>query len=62
MIATNRVSNIVFSDVDHADAPDYCDAFIESADYDGVPMTVEQLDELNEDSDFKYEALQRWLY
>lgn len=36
--------------------PDFCDAFIVSADYDGIPMTSEQLDEINEDSDFVYQS------
>ena len=36
------------------DWPDLCDAFIESADYDGKPMTDEQLDEINKDYEFVY--------
>ena len=62
MINTERVSNIVFDGIDHRDAPDYCDAFIVSADYDGIPMTEEQLDELSEDSYFVHQALMNWLY
>ena len=30
---------------------------IVSADYDGVPMTDEQLDEINDDGDFQHECI-----
>lgn len=53
----SKITNIVFDGVDHSDYPDYCDAYIQSADYDGKEMTGEQLDELNEDRDFVYETL-----
>ena len=43
------ISNVSLGGVDFSDHPDYCDAFIESADYDGKEMTDEQLDELSED-------------
>ena len=52
-----KVSNLEFEDVDHKDYPDYCDAFISSADYDGEPMTEAELDELNKDSEFVHEKL-----
>jgi hypothetical protein len=57
-----KVSNIVFEDVDHSDAPDYCDAHIVSAEYDGVEMTDEQIELLNNDSDFVYDSLIASLY
>lgn len=47
-IDITKVDNVVMDDVDIKDFPDLCDAFIVSADYDGVPMTEEQLDFLNE--------------
>jgi len=34
---------------------------ISSADYDGVPMTDEQLDELNEDRDYVYGHIMDYL-
>lgn len=52
-----KVSNIVFDGIDHKDYPDYSDAYVESAEYEGEPMTEEQLDELNECCDFVYEKL-----
>lgn len=44
------------------DYPDFVDSYIESADYDGVPMTDEQLDEINEDFDFVYECVMKKLW
>jgi hypothetical protein len=52
-----KIDNIEFDGVNHSDAPDYADAYISSADYNGVEMTEQQLDELNENSDFVYEKL-----
>lgn len=39
----NLIDNIQF-DYDSSDYPDFVDAYIADADYDGVPMTDEQLD------------------
>lgn len=55
-------TNIDFDGIDHSDAPDYCDAYIIAADYNGIPLTEEELDTLNEDSCFVYEALMDYLY
>ena len=55
------IDNIEVDGIDYSDAFDFCDAFITSADYNGKPMTDEQLDELNEDSDFVYECVQNHL-
>ncbi len=57
-----KVDNIVIDGIDHNDAPDFVDAYISSADYDGVPMTEDELDELNEDTDFVYEKVMNHLY
>jgi hypothetical protein len=58
----SKIDNIEFDGIDHSDAPDYCDAYIVSANYDGVPMTEEQIEELNEDSEFVYESLMNYLH
>lgn len=58
----NLIDNIEIDGVDHSDAPDFCDAFIASADYNGEPMTEKQLDELNENSDFVYQKVEEHLY
>jgi len=56
------IDNIEVDDIDTSDYPDFCDAFISSADYNGKPMTDEQLDKLNEDSDFVYQKVQELLF
>ena len=56
------IDNIQFEGIDHSDAPDYCDAYIVSADYDGVAMTEEQIELLNENSEFVYESLMNYLH
>ena len=57
-----KISNIQMEGVDIADHPDYCDAFIASADYNGEPMTDKQLDKLNEDTEFIYESVLEQLF
>ena len=57
-----KISDIEFDGIDTEDYPDFCDAFIISANYDGEPMTKEQLDEVNEDGSFVYESLMKHLY
>lgn len=56
------ISNIEWEDIDHRDAPDYSDAHIIYAEYDGVPMTDSQIELLNADSQFVYDALMDHLY
>jgi hypothetical protein len=57
-----KISDIEFDGIDTEDYPDFCDAFIISANYDGEPMTEEQLEEVNEDGSFVYESLMNHLY
>jgi len=56
------IDNVYVQGIDTLDYPDFCDAYIESADYDGVAMTEEELEELNEDGDFVYQCLTNQLY
>ena len=56
------IDNVEIQGIDYKDAFDFCDAFIASADYDGKPMTDDQLDEINEDRDFVYECIENHLY
>ena len=56
------IDNIKVDGIDTKDYPDFCDSFIASADYDGKEMTEEQLDELNEDSDFVYECVHNHMF
>jgi len=55
-----RVEGI--EDINYSDAPDFCDAYISEASYDGEPMTPEQLEELNNDTQFVYDAVIDWIY
>ena len=55
------IDNIEIDGIDTKDYPDFCDAYISSADYDGKPMTDEQLDELNEDGDYVYGHIMDYL-
>jgi hypothetical protein len=56
-----KIDNIEIDGIDTKDYPDFCDAYIVSADYDGVPMTDKQLDELNEDGDYVYGHIMDYL-
>jgi len=56
-----KIDNIEVDGIDTKDYPDFCDAYIVSADYDGLPMTDEQLDELNEDGDYVYGHIMDYL-
>ena len=51
----NLISNITFKGINHRDYPDYCNAYIVSAEYDGKEMTQEQIEMI--DGDFVYEKL-----
>jgi len=56
------ITNVYVSNICTDDAPDFCDAYIASADYDGKPMTDKQLDEINDDGSFVYESIINQLY
>ena len=53
----NKIDNIEIDGIDTADYPDFADAYILSADYNGVEMSTGQLDKLNEDSCFVHECI-----
>jgi len=58
MIDAYKVTDLVWSDVDHSDYPDYCDAFIESATYKDREMTEDEIEELMDDNpEWCYEKL-----
>jgi hypothetical protein len=54
------ISNIEFKGINHRDYPDYCDAYIVSAEYDGEEMKQEQIEML--DADFVYEKLMEQIF
>jgi hypothetical protein len=53
----SKISNVKFDGIDYEDAPDFCDAYILSAEYDGEEMTDEQIYFLNEDMYYIYQKL-----
>jgi len=63
----SKVHDIEVDGIDTRDYPDFCDAFIAHATIeleDGTfrDATDAELDELNEDSDFVYAAVENHLY
>ena len=50
------------SDINHYDYPEYCDAYISEANYNGKPVTDEQLDEINDNDQFRYESVWEYLH
>ena len=58
----SKIDNVEIDGIDTNDYPDFCDAYIVSADYNGVPMTDEQLDEVNDNLDFVYDCVQNHLF
>lgn len=56
------ITNVEVEDIETADYPKFSNAFIAYAEYKGVPMTEEQLDELNDNSDYVYDCINNQLY
>lgn len=54
----SKIDNIEVDNINMKDYPDFSDAYICYAEYDGVEMTDDQLDEINEDSQFVYEQIE----
>jgi hypothetical protein len=57
-----KISNIKFDGIITNDHPDYSDAYIIDADYDGETMTEDDIELLNDDSQFVYEKLIEHLF
>lgn len=58
---TNKIVDVVVTDIDTKDYPDFCDAYIAEAWCENdegkfIKLTDEELDELNEDRDFVYQT------
>ena len=58
----DRISNIELGGIDTKDYPDFVDAYIESAEIDGVELTDEELEELNCNSEFVYDCVLKHLF
>ena len=61
-IDLSQVEDIEIDGINPRDYPDFCDAFILEASYKGREMTDEELEALNEDSDFVYDKVMESLY
>ncbi len=63
IIDLSLVDNILVDGIDWNDYPDFCDAFISSADYNGNEMSEELIDKLNDEyPDFVYEQVVNAIY
>ena len=61
-IDVKKISNVVVDNIDFKDYPDFCDAYIVSADYKGKKMTDEQIEEINQNSEFVNESVFAQIY
>lgn len=57
-----NIQNIEMDGIDTTDYPDFCDAFIVSADYEGRKLTDKEIDTLNENSYFIYECVLKQIF
>jgi hypothetical protein len=57
-----KIDDIEVDGIKTRDYPDFCDAFIASATYEGRDMTADELDALNEDRAYVYECVIERLY
>jgi len=62
MINVNAITNVEFADVDMSDYPKFCDAYIESAEYNGRPATEAEIEEMMSDGEIFYDLLTGWLH
>lgn len=53
----SNISVISFDEIDPNDYPDFCDAYVSKALYNGQEMTQDDLDELNEDRELISELI-----
>ena len=56
------IDNVQIDGVDTSDYPDFCDAFIVSADYDGREMSDDEIELLNDDGDFVLQQVYEYIY
>ncbi len=56
------IDNVEIDGVDSSDYPDFCDAYIVSADYDGREMTDDEIDLLNDDGDFVLQQVYEYIF
>jgi hypothetical protein len=57
-----EIKNVEIEGIDFRDAPDFCDAFITYAEYFGKELNEDELETLNQDSQFVYEQVLKRIY
>jgi hypothetical protein len=59
-----RLTAVTVQDIDFKDYPDFCDAFIESAVWEdtGEALTDDELDQVNEDGQLRWDATMSVIY
>jgi hypothetical protein len=58
---TAPIEDIQIDGVDHRDYPDYCDAYIMTAKVEGRMATDEELDQMNDDGQFRYDTVMEYV-
>ena len=53
----SKIEVVEIDGVDHSDYPDYCDAYISEAYIEGQEATEKQLEEMNNNDQFRYESV-----
>ena len=57
-----QVEDVEVDGIDYNDYPDFCDAYIVSADYKGRQATDEVIDIMNDDSDFVHDCVYNHIF
>jgi hypothetical protein len=58
----DKITNIELANIDTSDYPDMVDAYIVSAEIDGVELTDAEIEELNCNSEFVYDCVLNQLF
>ena len=63
MIDVKKLDDVQVDGIDFRDYPDFCDAFLEYATYEGRELTQKELDEVQEDNqEWFYEQVEKAIY
>lgn len=58
----SKITDIEFDGIDYSDAMDFVDAYISDCQVDGRDVTEDELEEINEDSDYVYDRLMEHIF
>lgn len=58
----SKIEDVELDGIDTNDYPDFSDAYIASATYDGREMTDAELDVLNDNRDYVYQITIDWMF